>query len=87
MEVRLWRCPSCARILRERSVGEAQKEHERLVRNECGTGAVFVAEAMWTARLAALRRCRCGSRTRLKPLSPAALRGQLDLQLDAVVLQ
>jgi hypothetical protein len=87
MEVRLWKCPSCDRILRERSLGDAQQEHERLVRGECGTAADFVAEAMWPARLASLRRCRCGTRRRLKPLSPAALRGQLDLQLDAVVLQ
>jgi hypothetical protein len=87
MDVRLWKCPSCRTVLRERTVGEAQKRHRDLVRDHCGSGAEFVAEAMWPAYLASLRRCRCGSRTRLKPIAPAAVRGQLDLHLDAVVLQ
>jgi hypothetical protein len=87
MEIRLWKCPNCDRLLRERSVGDAQKEHERLVRKHCGSGAEFVAEAMWPAYLASLRRCRCGSRKRLRPIALGALRGQLDLHLDAVVLQ
>jgi hypothetical protein len=87
--VRLWGCPSCHRILRERSVGEAQRRHEELVREQCGTKPIaeFVAEAMWPAYLASLRRCRCGSRKRLTPLSPATMRGQLALHLDAVVMQ
>jgi len=87
--IRLWACPSCNRVLRERSVDEAQRQHEQLVREQCGTAssAEFVAEAMWPAYLASLRRCRCGSRRRLKPVSPAAMRGQLALHLDAVVMQ
>ena len=84
--IRLWGCPSCHRVLRERSVDEAQRRHEELVREQCGASADFVAEAMWPAYLASLRRCRCGSRKRLKPVSPAAMRGQLDLHLDAVVV-
>jgi len=84
--IRLWGCPSCHRVLRERSVDEAQRRHEELVRQQCGASADFVAEAMWPAYLASLRRCRCGSRKRLKPVSPAAMRGQLDLHLDAVVV-
>jgi hypothetical protein len=87
--VRLWVCSSCHRVLRERTVDEAQRRHEELVREQCDTkpGADFVAEAMWPAYLASLRRCRCGSRKRLKPVSPATMRGQLALHLDAVVLQ
>ena len=87
--IRLWACPSCHRVLRERSMDEAQRRHEELVREQCGTAssAEFVAEAMWPAYLASLRRCRCGSRKRLRPVSPAAMRGQLDLHLDAVVMQ
>jgi hypothetical protein len=84
--VKLWRCPSCHRVLRERTVGEVQRRHGELVRGQCGSQAEFVAEAMWPAYLASLRRCRCGSRKRLKPLQEAG-RGQLDLHLDAVVLQ
>ncbi|MFL5417553.1 MAG: hypothetical protein ACJ78Y_16245 [Myxococcales bacterium] len=86
-DTRLWTCPSCHRVLRERSVDEAQRLHEQLVREHCGSSANFVAEAMWPAWLASQRRCRCGSRKRLKPVSPATMRGQLDLHLDAVVVQ
>ena len=87
--VRLWGCPSCHRVLRERSVEEAQRRHEELVREQCGQrpSAEFVAEAMWPAYLASLRRCRCGSRKRLKSMSPATMRGQLALHLDGVVVQ
>ena len=87
--IQLWACPSCHRVLRERSVDEAQRRHEELVREQCGatSSAEFVAEAMWPAYLASLRRCRCGSRKRLKPVSAATMRGQLALQLDAVVVQ
>jgi hypothetical protein len=74
-------------VLRERSLGEAQRRHVELIRRQCGGAAEFVAEAMWPAYLASLRRCRCGSRKRLKPVQQAAVRGQLDLHLDAVVLQ
>ena len=84
--VKLWRCPTCNRVLRERTVGDAQRRHAELVREHCGTQPDFVTEAMWPAYLASLRRCRCGSRRRLKPGQEAG-RGQLDLHLDAVVLQ
>ena len=68
---------------------EAVEMTEELVREQCGTNpsAEFVAEAMWPAYLASFRRCRCGSRKRLKPVSAAAMRGQLDLHLDPVVVQ
>ena len=85
--IRLWTCPGCHRVLRERTVDEAQRLHEELVREQCGASAQFVAEAMWPAFLASQRRCRCGSRKRLKPVSSASMRGQLDLHLDAVVVQ
>jgi hypothetical protein len=49
-----------------------------------GVAVEFVREATWPAYLASLKRCRCGSRRQLKP---AAGRRQLDLQIDAVVLQ
>jgi hypothetical protein len=84
--VKLWRCPSCNKVLRERTVGEAQRRHAELVRALAGSQAEFVVEATWPAYLASLRRCRCGSRRRLKPLQEA-MRGQLDLHLDGVVLQ
>jgi len=83
--VKLWRCPTCNRVLRERSV--ARRSAGTL--SWCGTSAEAVAVrngAMWPAYLASLRRCRCGSRRRLKPVRDA-VRGQLDLHLDAVVLQ
>jgi hypothetical protein len=84
--VKLWRCPSCNRVLRERSVGEAQRRHSDLVRQHCGGQVEFVVEAMWPAYLASLRRCRCGSRRRLRRVHEP-MRGQLDLHLDPVVLQ
>ena len=34
--VKLWRCPTCNRVLRERTVGEAQRRHAELVRQQCG---------------------------------------------------
>jgi hypothetical protein len=52
-----------------------------------GASLEFVREATWPAYLASLRRCRCGSRQRLKAVPETAGRGQLDLQVDAVVLQ
>jgi len=84
---RLWACPSCHLVLRERTVDEVQRRHEELVREQCGQAAEFVAEAMWPAYLASHRRCRCGSRKRLKPVSPLAMRGQLALHLDSVVMR
>ena len=83
---KLWRCPTCNRVLRERTASEAQRRHVELVREECGGQADFVAEAMWPAYLASLRRCPCGSRRRLKPVREPP-RGQLDLHLDPVVPQ
>jgi hypothetical protein len=83
---KLWRCPTCNRTLRERTASEAQLRHVEVVRAQCGSQAEFVAEAMWPAYLASLRRCPCGSRRRLKPVREAP-RGQLDLHLDPVVLQ
>jgi hypothetical protein len=47
----------------------------------------FVREATWPAYLASLKRCRCGSRRELKEVPAGVVRGQLDLQIDAVVLQ
>jgi hypothetical protein len=57
-----------------------------LVRQHCGGQVEFVVEAMWPAYLASLRRCRCGSRRRLRRVHEP-MRGQLDLHLDPVVLQ
>ena len=82
---KIWRCPSCNRLLVEKSVDYARERHEALVAR-CGS-AEFVREATWPAYLASLKRCRCGSRRALKPEPCAPLRGQLDLQIDAVVLQ
>ncbi|HWE23121.1 MAG TPA: hypothetical protein VG496_04190 [Myxococcales bacterium] len=84
--VKLWRCPSCNRVLRESSVGEVQRRHSALVRPHCEGQADFVVEAMWPAYLASLRRCPCGSRRRLKR-EREPMRGQLDLRLYPVVLQ
>jgi hypothetical protein len=86
---RIWRCPSCNRLLIERGMDYARARHEAMVaETRCGSAsAEFVREAMWPAFLASLKRCRCGSRSRLRPVPQAAVRGQLDLQIDAVVLQ
>jgi hypothetical protein len=87
--IKLWRCTNCNRVLLERDVDYARARHEALVL-ESATGsaaAAFVKEATWGAYLASLRRCRCGSRRRFKPIPKGSLRGQLDLTLDAVVLQ
>lgn len=85
----LWRCPSCQRLLEQRSPEHVRRRFRAQV--EAGVprpaAAEFVEEALWPAYLASLRRCRCGSRRRLKPVSGAAMRGQLSLRLDAVVLQ
>ncbi len=81
---KIWRCPSCNRLLIEKGVDYARQRHEALVKR-CGSSAEFVREATWPAYLASLKRCRCGSRRVLKPAPQA--RGQLDLHLDAVVLQ
>ena len=86
---KIWRCPACNRLLIEKSVDYARQRHEALVAR-CGSGSAsadFVREATWPAYLASLKRCRCGSRRELKAVPNASVRGQLDLQIDAVVLQ
>jgi hypothetical protein len=82
---KIWRCPSCNRLLIERSVDYARQRHEQLLAR-CGS-AEFAREATWPAYLASMKRCRCGSRRELKAVAPGAVRGQLDLQIDPVVLQ
>jgi hypothetical protein len=85
---KIWRCPSCNRLLIEKGVDYARARHEEmLARTRCGSAAEFVREATWPAYLASLKRCRCGSRRQLKPVPQGTARGQLDLQIDAVVLQ
>jgi len=85
--IKLWRCPSCNRVLREQPLQYALERHGEMVRAQAGAAADFVREATWAAYLASLRRCRCGSRKRFRALPVASLRGQLDLGIDAVVLQ
>ncbi|GAC1338243.1 MAG: hypothetical protein NVS2B9_21770 [Myxococcales bacterium] len=84
---KLWRCPACDRVLLQRSVEYARRRLRSQVASGKGASADFVREAMWPAYLASLRRCRCGSRKRLRAVPAGALRGQLDLHLEAVVLQ
>ena len=84
---KIWRCPSCNRLLIERSLDYARARHEQLVARTPSGAAEFVREATWPAYLASLKRCRCGSRSRLRPVPSQAVRGQLDLHIDAVVLQ
>ena len=56
---KIWRCPSCNRLLIEKSVEYAQKRHEALVVSRCvSASAEFVREATWPAYLASLKRCR-----------------------------
>ncbi|MBS2023706.1 MAG: hypothetical protein JST92_14980 [Deltaproteobacteria bacterium] len=85
--IKLVRCPKCNRVLREDDVEQAKARHANLVERACGTAAEFVRDATWGAYLASLRRCRCGSKAKFRPLSAARLRGQLQLGLDSVVLQ
>ena len=82
---KIWRCPSCNRLLIEKSVDYARARHEELMAR--AHAIEFVREATWPAYLASLKRCRCGSRRQLKPVPSAGARGQLDLMADAVVLQ
>ena len=82
---RIWRCPSCNRLLIEKSVDYVRQRHEAMM-SKCGSSE-FVREATWPAYLASMKRCRCGSRRELKPVADGSVRGQLDLQTDAVVLQ
>jgi hypothetical protein len=84
---KIWRCPSCNRLLIEKSIDYARARHEHLTQR-AGSAVEFVREATWPAYLASLKRCRCGSKKQLKPVPPGAVRGrQLDLQIDPVVLQ
>jgi hypothetical protein len=84
---KIWRCPTCNRLLVERTVDYARARHQELVARARGGSIAFVREATWPAYLASLKRCRCGSRRELKPVPRGAARGQLDLHIDAVVLQ
>ena len=83
--MRIFRCTSCNRLLVERSVDYVRERHKNLVARS--SSAEFVREATWPAYLAALKRCRCGSKRGLRPMPTKAVRGQLDLQLEPVVLQ
>jgi len=80
---RIWRCPACKRLLIEKSVDYARQRHARLL----SRSSQFAREATWPAYLASLKRCRCGSRRELKRVPMEAVQGQLDLEVDAVVLQ
>ena len=84
---RMWRCPSCNRLLVERGVDYARARHSELLARTRSGSIEFVREITWPAYLASLKRCRCGSRSRLKAVPPGGACGQLDLQADAVVLQ
>jgi hypothetical protein len=84
---KIWRCPSCKRLLVEKSVDYARARHAAMLARTRGRSVEFVREATWPAYLASLKRCRCGSRRELKEVPPGVVRGQLDLQIDAVVLQ
>jgi len=84
---RIWRCPSCNRLLVEKSVDYARARHAELLARTRSRSFEFVREATWPAYLASLKRCRCGSRRELKAVPAGVVRGQLDLQIDAVVLQ
>ena len=83
---KIWRCPSCNRLLVEKSIDYARARHAEMIGRGKGVAVEFVREATWPAYLASLKRCRCGSRRKLKPV-PAGRRSQLDLMTDAVVLQ
>ena len=84
---RIWRCPSCNRLLVEKNVDYARARHAELLARTRGGSVEFVREATWPAYLASLKRCRCGSRRQLKAVSPGSVCGQLDLQIDALVMQ
>ena len=53
---KIWRCPSCNRLLIEKGVDYARARHEEmLARTRCGSAAEFVREATWPAYLASLK--------------------------------
>ena len=85
--IKLWRCTSCNRVLREQPLAYAIERHAEMVRAQAGAAADFVREATWSAYLASLRRCQCGSKKRFRPVPVSSLQGQLDLGIDSVVLQ
>jgi hypothetical protein len=79
---KIWRCPGCNRLLIERSIDYARQRHANLLART----SEFAREATWPAYLASMKRCRCGSKRELKLVAIDLVRGQLDLQTDAVVL-
>ena len=83
--IKLWQCPSCRRVLLERGEGYARERHEEMLA-AAGKQAEFVREATWPAYLASMRRCRCGSKRRLQAVDGRTRVGQLQLQLDGVVI-
>jgi hypothetical protein len=85
--IKLWRCPRCNRVLREANLEQARERHSALVERSAAGAVDFVREATWGAYLASLRRCRCGSKSKFRPLPGIALRGHLALGLDPVVIQ
>ncbi len=85
--IKLWRCPSCNRVLREQPIEQAMRAHAEMVAAQAGAAADFVREATWAAYLASLRRCRCGSKSKFRAVPVSSMRGQLDLAIDSVVLQ
>jgi len=54
--IKLWRCPSCNRVLREQPLQYALERHGEMVRAQAGAAADFVREATWAASASA--RCR-----------------------------
>ena len=66
--IKLWRCPSCNRALREQLLSNALKQHAQMVAAQAGAAADFVREATWSAYLASMRRCRCGSRKQFRAI-------------------
>ena len=84
---KIWRCPSCNRLLVQKSVDYARARHEEMLARTRCAASQFVRETTWPAYLASLQRCRCGSKRELRKVPSAAGRGQLDLMADAVVLQ
>ena len=46
---KIWRCPSCNRLLIEKSVDYARQRHESLTARCGSASAEFVREATWPA--------------------------------------
>jgi hypothetical protein len=83
--IKLWRCTSCKRVLRERGLTYARERHRAMVERAAGAAAAFVLDATWGAYLASMRHCRCGSKRGLEQVPSSVLQGQLPLSLDAIV--